>query len=79
MISSTKRWACFISAALLVLISANLQAQHEVGVKLHTVNFMGDFGGGGYDYAYTYNYDGDDYDYDYDYERAGCCCWCWWC
>ena len=47
MIISTKRWACFISAALIVLTSANLQAQHEIGVKLHTVNFMGDFGGGG--------------------------------
>ena len=44
---SIKRWACFISVALLVMTSANLQAQHEVGIKLHTLNFMGDFGGGG--------------------------------
>ncbi|HAB89004.1 MAG TPA: hypothetical protein DCF84_00620 [Bacteroidetes bacterium] len=29
------------------MTSFTLQAQHEVGVKLHTLNFMGDFGGGG--------------------------------
>ena len=47
MIISTKSWACFISAALLLVTSVNLQAQNEVGAKLHTVNFMGDLGGGG--------------------------------
>ena len=47
MIISTKRWACLISAALLAMTPDSLQAQHEVGVKLHTINFMGDFGGGG--------------------------------
>ena len=47
MIISTKRWACLISAALLAMTPVSLQAQHEVGVKLHTINFMGYFGGGG--------------------------------
>ena len=47
MINSTNRWACLISAVLFFMTLPSLQAQHEVGVKIHTINFMGDFGGGG--------------------------------
>ena len=47
MIILAKRWACLLGAALFFAPSPELRAQHEVGVKLHTINFMGDLGGGG--------------------------------
>ena len=47
MIILAKRWACLLGAALFFAPSPELSAQHEVGVKLHTINFMGDLGGGG--------------------------------
>ena len=35
------------SGAALFFAASQNSAQHEVGAKLHTINYMGDLGGGG--------------------------------